>query len=263
MEIIKILLIEDNSIDLMNYQEHLESLNYHIFTAKNSKEALFSFKENTPDLVLLDIQLEGDKMDGIELAELFNAMRKVPIIYLTGQKEMVFLERSNKTHPVNYLLKPCGEKQLEIAIAMAVNTLKNTQENELVSEKNATNLTKSTLQNQIVFHKVLGVLEVVNVHDIVYCEADGEATKVYLKGYETQVKPCFWGVNNLGFYAKILLEKHVGFVRVSKRILVNLAYIKTYIHCDREIILLNGQSLSAARQGGIDLRDLLTAEYGH
>ncbi|HID70320.1 MAG TPA: response regulator [Desulfobacterales bacterium] len=60
----KILLVDDEEGIQMLYREELEDEGYNVISAYTGEEGLQKFKDESPDLVILDIQMPG--MNGIE-----------------------------------------------------------------------------------------------------------------------------------------------------------------------------------------------------
>ena len=90
----KILIIEDESILASELAETLELEGYEVvLTPDNGQEALDFFKKNDVDLVLCDININGD-WDGIETVKRLVAIKQVPIIYLTAFTDKDTLERA-------------------------------------------------------------------------------------------------------------------------------------------------------------------------
>ena len=115
----RILVVEDESIVAFNLQQRLAQLGYDVpAIAVSGKESLDLVSETRPDLVLMDIHIQGD-MDGIEVAEQLRESHPVPVIYLTAYSEDSTLERARKTSPYGYLLKPFSERELHATIQMA------------------------------------------------------------------------------------------------------------------------------------------------
>lgn len=116
----KILVVEDERIVALNLKQRLERLGYDVSDlAVNADQALCAVKDHTPDIVLMDIHIEGD-VDGIDTAKLINRERPLPVIYLTAYSEEPTLERARSTMPYGYLLKPFSEKELHATIQMAL-----------------------------------------------------------------------------------------------------------------------------------------------
>src|SRR5690606_1732863 len=87
--------------------------------AASGPESLDMIQRLAPDLVLMDIHIEGD-MDGIEVAAKLMQAPSVPVIYLTAYSEDSTLDRARQTKPYGYLIKPFSERELHATIQMAL-----------------------------------------------------------------------------------------------------------------------------------------------
>lgn len=86
MEKKRILLVDDEESIQLLYREEFEDEGYAIDSAYNGFEALAKFRENPPDLVLLDINMPG--MNGIEVLHQMKEFRSdVPIILNSAYHE--------------------------------------------------------------------------------------------------------------------------------------------------------------------------------
>ncbi len=72
-----------------------------------------------PDLVLMDIQLDG-QCDGIVAAEAIRNQYDLPVIYLTAHSDATTLARAKLTGPFGYILKPFDERDLAVQIERAL-----------------------------------------------------------------------------------------------------------------------------------------------
>jgi len=116
----KILIVEDESIIAMELEERLMQLGYQVAgIAADSNTALQKVKDDLPDLVLMDIHIQGLK-DGIETAAELRARFSVPIIYLTAHSDPATLQRAALTEPYGYLIKPFREQEIRTAIEMTL-----------------------------------------------------------------------------------------------------------------------------------------------
>jgi CheY-like chemotaxis protein len=116
----KILVVEDEALVAEEIKGRLTRLGYDIpGTASSGKEAIQKAADMKPDLVLMDIRLKGD-MDGLKAAEKIHDRSHIPVIYLTAYSDEDTLRRAKITEPYGYILKPFKERELHIAIEMAL-----------------------------------------------------------------------------------------------------------------------------------------------
>jgi PAS domain S-box-containing protein len=105
----KIMVVEDERITAEDIKDGLISLGYNVpAVVYSGEDAVKRAGEIQPDLVLMDIRLEGE-MDGIEAAKEIKKHYDIPVIYLTAYSDEGTLERAKKTEPSGYILKePSG-----------------------------------------------------------------------------------------------------------------------------------------------------------
>lgn len=112
----KILIVEDEIIIAIDLKIRLENLGYHILgIALNGEDAIKKIREKNPDLVLMDIQLNGD-MDGIKVAQQIRNQYNIPFIYITGSHDNSLLDRAKQTNPIGFISKPFDEIEIQKAI---------------------------------------------------------------------------------------------------------------------------------------------------
>lgn len=116
----RILVVEDESIVAMDIQDTLKHLGYTVpATAASGEEAIKKSVETHPDLVLMDINLQG-KMDGVEAANQIFSRCNIPVIYLTAYGDDDTLARAKVTEPFGYILKPFQERDLCTSIEVGL-----------------------------------------------------------------------------------------------------------------------------------------------
>jgi signal transduction histidine kinase len=116
----KVLIVEDERIVALDLQYQLRRLGYTVSdVASTGEEALRIAEETQPDVVLMDIRL-GGPLDGVETAEELRDRSDVPVVFLTAYADDRTLERAKATEPFGYLLKPFEERELQIAIEIAL-----------------------------------------------------------------------------------------------------------------------------------------------
>jgi len=114
------MIVEDEAITAEAINSSLESMAYEVTSIVNTGEAAIEGAEQDhPDVILMDIRLKG-QMDGIEAAERIRSRLEIPIIFLTAHADEEKLERAKLALPFGYVLKPFQDRDLKIAIEMAL-----------------------------------------------------------------------------------------------------------------------------------------------
>ena len=120
MDKVRILIVENERIVSMDMQRRLKNLNYDVVgAAVSGEEAIQKAEAYRPDLVLMDIMLDG-KLDGIQAAEVIRGRLHIPVIYVTAYGDGPTLERAKVTEPFGYILKPFEERELHGHIEIAL-----------------------------------------------------------------------------------------------------------------------------------------------
>src|SRR5512133_3488258 len=101
-----ILVVEDETIIAYNPHRILSGLGNHVpETAQTGLKAVLATEILHPDLILMDIQLQGE-MDGVEAAHCIHAHHDLPVVYLTAYGEDSRLIQASQTAPYGYMVKP-------------------------------------------------------------------------------------------------------------------------------------------------------------
>lgn len=120
MEKARILIVEDEVIIGMEIQDRLVQLGYTVVGLTSSGEdAIRKVERLHPDLVLMDIMLEGST-DGVKAAEIIRQKFRIPVVYLSAYSDNETLERAKLTEPFGYILKPFEERELRTTIEIAL-----------------------------------------------------------------------------------------------------------------------------------------------
>lgn len=115
-----VLVVEDESIVAMDISEILLGCGYNVVgCAASGEEAVALARKTRPHLVLMDIRLQG-AMDGLEAARIIRETCRIPSIFLTSHADGEMLQRAKDADALGYLLKPFDEKELNIALEMAL-----------------------------------------------------------------------------------------------------------------------------------------------
>jgi two-component system LytT family response regulator len=181
-----------------------------------------------PQLVFLDVSLPGKSSFDL-LAELRNI--NFEIIFVTAHHEYAL--RAFRYSAVDYLVKPVDEDILAESVKRALKRI-----NTVTAHDNILTLVDN-VQNREVRREMklcipsLNGFRVVEMKDILYCEASGSYTNFILSE------------NNIICSAKPIYEydellSDAGFVRIHKSYLVNLLHVKEYIRGEGGSVILSG-----------------------
>ncbi|EMJ95954.1 adenylate/guanylate cyclase domain-containing protein [Leptospira alstonii] len=120
-DVYRILIVEDERIVARDIQGILQGLGYvSVGIATNGEKAIEIARATLPDLILMDIVLRRDYIDGIETAFRLKGLLDVPVIYVTSHSDKATLRRARITDPHGYILKPINVRELQIAIEMGL-----------------------------------------------------------------------------------------------------------------------------------------------
>jgi two-component system, response regulator PdtaR len=109
----RIMIVEDEAIAAMATARILKKLGFDVCdTVASGEEALVAFEGEAPDIVIMDIRLEGE-LDGIETTIRLKKRRNVPVIFVTAYSDDTTRERAKATNPVAFIVKPLDYAQLQ------------------------------------------------------------------------------------------------------------------------------------------------------
>jgi len=114
----RILVVEDDLDVAQNIQWTLTELGYEALLVSGA-EAVRSVAATQPDLVLMAIRLRGE-LDGVEVADDIHRQFATPVVYLTEQTDEATVRRALRTEPFGYVLKPFDERELLVAVEIAL-----------------------------------------------------------------------------------------------------------------------------------------------
>ncbi len=116
----EIMIVEDDKVAAMDIKAMVERLGHRVCAMVSSgEEALESLKEIRPDLILMDIVLNGE-IDGIEAVAAIMEVLDIPVIYITAYTDEATRKRARKTAANGFLAKPVDPAALEAAIQKAL-----------------------------------------------------------------------------------------------------------------------------------------------
>ena len=115
----KILIVEDQFIEANNLRIILRKAGYAVCSIASSVDEALKIKKNEkPDLVLLDIRLQG-KQTGIDLAKILKE-ENIAFIFLSANSNKEVLNAAKATRPYGFLVKPFREKDVLVSLDVAL-----------------------------------------------------------------------------------------------------------------------------------------------
>jgi two-component system LytT family response regulator len=190
-----------------------------VATADSVQSGIKAIKEHEPDIVLLDIQMhDGSGFDILNKLKPF----KFKVIFISAYEEHAL--KAFKFSAIDYILKPIDSAELVAAVQKAELALSQNDQSQSINvlENNYSNSNK---ESKKIVLRTSDSIYVVNVKDIIRCEADENYTTFYLLDKQKILisKP-------LKEYDELLAE--FGFFRVHQSHLINLDYFKQYKKAD-------------------------------
>ena len=194
----KVMIVEDEAIVALDLKNRLQHMGYAVSSVHATGEsAVQATRKTPPDLVLMDIMLDG-QMDGIETARAIRAEHTIPIIYLTAYADEATLQRAKTTGPFGYIIKPFEDRELSINIEMAL--YKHRMEVRMRENERWLGTTLKSIGDAVVATDPEGFIRFVNPVAATFLEANnGELTGrpleeiLRLEGIAGQKIGCFGG----------------------------------------------------------------------
>ena len=228
----KILIIDDEKPTRELIQHMLESfnLNAEIFTdGENVETGINSIEKIQPDLVLLDIQMpDGNGFDVLKRTQ----YKKFEVIFITAFQE--FAIQAIKFSALDYILKPIDMEELQNAVKRALDSIHDmTDESQIMALQN--NIQPH--QKRKIVLKTLESIHIVDIENIIRCEADKNYTSFYLvDGKRILVSRTLKNFD-------LMLAGH-NFFRVQQSHLININYIERYDkHDGGYVVMKDGASV--------------------
>ena len=202
---------------------------------QNIKDSVVAIKNDSPDLVFLDINLQRET--GFDLFQHFD---KVPfeVVFTTAYSE--FAIKAFRYSALDYLLKPIDIKDLQDAVKKAAQRITGNLNNQLMHLfKDLKSPTHEFLKLAL---PTLEGLIFIKVDEVIYCEASSNYTTFFLTGGRKYVVS-----KTLKEYDDLLSER--DFFRIHNSYLVNIRAIKKYVKGDGGYVILeNDISLDVSKR---------------
>ena len=213
---------------------HAPQLNI-VGIAANADEGLKIIDTHKPDVVFLDVEMPGKS--GFELLRELNTI-DFKVVFVSAHNH--YSLKAIKFHAFDYLLKPIDLDELKQTIEKLLksggsHTPEQLTELLTASKPGNTELGKIAIPSQ-------SSIDLINVDDILYCEASANNTLVYLTNNKKIV-----ATKNLKEYEDLLTSHR--FFRIHHAYLVNLKHVAKYIKGEGgSVILSNQKELEVSRR---------------
>ncbi len=234
---IKALIIDDEPQNAGSLKKDIETTCPQVQIASicySAKEGIMAIKKDKPDLIFLDIEMPW--MNGFEMLEVLDQIN-FSIIFTTAYDQ--FAAKAFRISAVDYLLKPIDANDLKIAVKKAEEKIRH-QQGQANIENLLQNIKQPSAQQKIALPNKDGY-EFVEVNHIIYCQAEGAYTKVFLdhKNYILVSK-------TLGDIEELL--PHDIFQRIHHSSIINVNYVTHFVRSDGGYVkMISGEQLAVSK----------------
>lgn len=213
MNKVRILIVEDEVIISSALKAMLEGLGYEVPAIyRSGKDLLANFREDTVDMIMMDIQL-ADNTNGIDTSKALGKLSDVPIVYITNNKEDKVRKKAiDETNAVYFINKPFTINDICSAIDLTLKFLKK----EEVKNKVINN--SSYLLNDAIFIKDDFSFKKIKLSEILFLKADGSYCHLQCRDRQYTFS------ENLSFFENKLLFAG-ELIRVHRSFVVNINHI--------------------------------------
>ncbi len=228
----RVLILDDEPLNRENLrgllQNHCPDVS-DISECGSISEGLAAINTSTPDLLLLDIQLQEGT--GFDMLQQIGTIH-FEVIFITAYDQ--YAVKAIKYAALDYLLKPVDISELKQAIAKAKTKISEKKQNERMQfllellQKGKDTPARIALP---LFHETLYV----KVEEIIRCEASNTYTYVFLQSGEQVL------VSQTLKEFSLMLEPK-GFIRTHQSHLVNTAYIRSWLKEDGGQLMLKDKT---------------------
>lgn len=117
-KIFNVIIVEDEPLSAMFIERIVTQMGHQIVGIyKDSDSALKAIKQDNPDVVFMDINIDGS-LDGISVIKKLELHKETDVIYVSSYSDSDIIEEALSTNPYNYLIKPIKEEDLKIALTL-------------------------------------------------------------------------------------------------------------------------------------------------
>lgn len=115
----QILIVEDELIISLIIEKMVKNMGHRVLAkVRSGEEAVHAAESLKPDLILMDIRLQGE-MDGIEAMNEIRKDSDIPVIYITGNTDQMYRNRIRRSEYLDFLTKPVTLDELSKSFSEA------------------------------------------------------------------------------------------------------------------------------------------------
>jgi two-component system, LytTR family, response regulator len=222
----------------------------------SSEEAIRAISAAEPELVYLDIQMQGKT--GFDVIAALPKTKCPHVIFVTAFDR--FAVRAFEIHALDYLLKPVNEERFNASLARARAAVAGARDGSMIRRfwQIATELRASSGQDLLLSMtdripvRTRGRVMIVNVAEIDWVEADGDYVSVHVGAKSWLLRETIAAAE-----ARLALS---GFVRIHRSTLVNIYRVRELLPLSKgefTVVLLDGTELKLSRNHRFALERLL------
>ncbi len=228
-----VLIIEDSLSYALELERICKILGLNVLdTIGDSARALEAIFADSPDLILMDIEING-KLSGLDIGKQINHL-EIPILYITSfGNESVILE-AQKSNMVGFLVKPISDKEIFSKLKEIMDVGLNIKE-----EGDFTIVERNEKQRTLFFMKN-NVYQKVEVHDVCYVQSEDNYCRFFL-------------LDNSQFLTRITMSEveqitsKFGFFRCHRRYIVNSQAIEAIDTTNNSVLLQGDVQIAFSR----------------
>lgn len=253
---IKIAIVEDNIDNIGTFEYAISQLTTRVElvgVAKDETEAYALLTDRKTDLVFLDIQLRTTTIFSV-LERIYAEGLTLPeLVFLTAHGSFENAVKAIQFACLDFVTKPFNPDDIEQSLQRYLAKKQYTQPSPQAEIGLLLQLLKTDMHTpkSIAIQLSRGIIEMVELPQVVFIEADENISKVHMAEGKTLLSH-----KNFGHYLA-LLSDNIDFIQISKSYLVNVTQMKQYNHQDRSLKLKTGQNLIVSHRFSRELHKFL------
>lgn len=232
-----ILIVEDEDLYADQLEMLVEKMGYTCpGIADNSADALALVARSQPDVLLMDVHIQGD-YDGIELTQRIRQdLPHIPVVFITSITDDMTFRRASRTGRIQFIVKPFSDLQLQRAIELAIQDVKTDSTSK---ESEGTTWQNDLFLGGHLFVKLGNRLEKIQMQDILFIEADDKHCYLHLPEKRYIVHMSLKLIRDQ-------LDEQL-FFQSHRSYLINISRIKT-INLDDQVVVFEGKEAPISKR---------------